>query len=195
MTIIFPRRVEAAAKVGPRLEISPIELQSQLNNTHGLSSLLCDAKTWEPFAWKGNDLSAPLRALYAAEGRGLLSGTKNNFKPVAIADIAAEINSYLLSFGKSVVSEAAVLNNLRTAALFLSAAVGVSLMTDRQAMTVQLVNAAETAENIEKYFSQIKGKLDKLNCQVAHAEACGYDVSRVLTAEQVQGAKLLAPLS
>jgi hypothetical protein len=195
MTMNFPRREKAASKVGPRLEVSPIELQAVLNNTHGLSSLLCNAESWDPFAWKGNDLSAPLRALYAAEGRGLLSGNKGNLQPVAVADITAEINSYLLSFGKSVVSENAVLNNLKDVALYLSAAVGVSLVADRPSMTVRLVNAAETAENIEKYFSEIEKKLNKLNSQVKHAEACGYDLSHVLTAEQVQGAKLLAPVS
>ena len=66
MTINLPRREKAAAKVGPRLEISPLELKAQLENQHGLSSLLTSAESWEPFAWKGNDLSAPLRALWVA---------------------------------------------------------------------------------------------------------------------------------
>lgn len=195
MTMTFPRREKAAAKVGPRLEISPIEIQSVLQNTHGLSNLLTSATSWEPFAWKGNDLSAPLRALYAAEGRGLLTGSNGNYQPVAVADIAAEINNYLISFGKSPVSENAVLSNLKQAALYLSAGVGVSLIADRTAMTVRLVNAAETAENIEKYFSDIEKKLQKLTSQVKHAEACGYDVSHILSAEQVNGAKMLAAVS
>lgn len=188
MAINFPRREKAAAKVGPRLEISPLELQSVLNNQHGLSSLLTAAESWEPFAWKGNDLSAPLRALFAAEARGLLTDSN---QPVAVADITSEINSYLLSFGKKVVSENSVLSNLRQVALYLNAAVGVTIIPDRQAMTVRLVSEIETAENIEKYFDQIKNKLNKLTSQVKHAEACGYDVSRVLTADQVEGAKLL----
>ena len=188
MAINFPRREKAAAKVGPRLEISPLELQSVLNNQHGLSSLLTAAESWEPFAWKGNDLSAPLRALFAAEARGLLTDSK---QPVAVADITSEINSYLLSFGKKVVSENSVLSNLRQVALYLNAAVGVTIIPDRQAMTVRLVSEIETAENIEKYFDQIKNKLGKLTSRVKHAEACGYVVSRVLTADQVEGAKLL----
>lgn len=188
VAINFPRREKAAAKVGPRLEISPLELQSVLNNQHGLSSLLTAAESWEPFAWKGNDLSAPLRALFAAEARGLLTDSN---QPVAVADITSEINSYLLSFGKKVVSENSVLSNLRQVALYLNAAVGVTIIPDRQAMTVRLVSEIETAENIEKYFDQIKNKLNKLTSQVKHAEACGYDVSRVLTADQVEGAKLL----
>lgn len=188
VAINFPRREKAAAKVGPRLEISPLELQSVLNNQHGLSSLLTAAESWEPFAWKGNDLSAPLRALFAAEARGLLTDSN---QPVAVADITSEINSYLLSFGKKVVSENSVLSNLRQVALYLNAAVGVTIVPDRQAMTVRLVSEIETAENIEKYFDQIKNKLSKLTSQVKHAEACGYDMSRVLTAGQVEGAKLL----
>lgn len=186
--INFPRREKAAAKVGPRLDISPLELQSVLNNQHGLSSLLTSAESWEPFAWKGNDLSAPLRALFAAEARGLLADSN---KPVAVADITSEINNYLLSLSKKVVSENSVISNLRQVALYLNAAVGVTIIPDRQAMTVRLVSEIETAENIEKYFDQIKSKLNKLTSQVKHAEACGYDVSRVLSAEQVEGAKLL----
>ena len=91
VAINFPRREKAAAKVGPRLEISPLELPSVLNHQHGLSSLLTAAESWEPFAWKGNDLSAPLRALFAAEARGLLADSN---QPVPVADIASEINSY-----------------------------------------------------------------------------------------------------
>jgi hypothetical protein len=193
MTVNFPRREKAASKTGPRLEISPIELEAQLNNQHGLSSILTNAESWDPFAWKGNDLSAPLRALFAAESRGLLlRNSARQTSPVAIADITADINAYLISLGKKTVTENAVLTNLKYASLYLNAALGVSVVPDRQAMTVRLVNEVETAENIERYFDQIKTKLDKLTSQVKHAEACGYDMSRVLTPAQAEGAKLLA---
>lgn len=193
MPINFPRRDKAAAKVGPRLEISPLELESQMSNQHGLSSLICAAETWEPFAWKGNDLSAPLRALYAAESRGLLQKRGDRPVEVAIADITADINAYLLSFGKAVISENAVLNNLRQVALYLNAALGVSIRPDRQAMTVQIVGELETVETIERYFSQVEAKLKKLGSQIKHAEAMGYDVSRQLqAAEDATGLKLLS---
>lgn len=196
MTINFPRREKAATKVGPRLEISPLELQSLLRNQHGLSSILTSVESWEPFAWKGSDLSAPMRALFAAEARGLLArNAAENTSPVSIADITADINAYLISFSKKPVTENAVLTNLKTASLYLNAALGVSLVPDRTAMTVRLVNAVETAENIEHYFNQIKTKLNKLTSQVKHAEACGYDVSHVLTTSQVEGAKMLATAS
>lgn len=192
MAVNFPRREKAAAKNGPRLEISPLELEASLNNQHGLSKIITDAESWEPFAWKGNDLSSPLRALYAAESRGLLlRNSAKQTQPISIADITADINSYLLSLGKPVVTENSVLTNLKKASLYLNAALGVSVLPDRSSMTVRLVNEVETAENIERYFDQIKSKLDKLTSQVKHAEACGYDVSRVLTPAQAEGAKLL----
>ena len=193
MTINLPRREKAAAKVGPRLEISPLELKAQLENQHGLSSLLTSASTWEPFAWKGNDLSAPVRALWVAEARGLLQRRNDRAADIAVADIAADINAYLMQFGKKPVSENSVLSNLRTASLYLQAALGVALVPDRKTMTVRFIDAYETAENIERYFDQIKSKLQKLGSQVKHADACGYDVSHVLqAAEEATGVKLLA---
>ena len=195
MTINLPRREKAAAKVGPRLEISPLELKAQLENQHGLSSLLTakDAESWEPFAWKGNDLSAPLRALWVAEARGLLQRRNDRAADIAVADIAADINAYLMQFGKKPVSENSVLSNLRTASLYLQAALGVALVPDRKTMTVRFIDAYGTVENIERYFDQIKAKLQKLGSQVKHADACGYDVSHVLqAAEDATGVKLLA---
>jgi hypothetical protein len=193
MTITLPRREAPAAKVGPRLEISPLDLKNWLQNEHGLSRLLTEASSWEPFAWKGNDLSAPLRALYVAEGRGLLSRRGERAVDVAIADITADINGYLGSFGKTLVSEAAVLNSLRQASLYVQAAVGAAVLPDRKTMTVRFVDQYETADNIEKYFDAIKGKLQKLGSQLKHAEACGYDVSHVLAAAEAStGVRLLA---
>lgn len=192
MTINLPRRDKAAAKVGPRLDISPLELKDQLQSEHGLSQLISSAESWEPFAWKGSDLSAPLRALYVAEARGLLSRRGDRAVDVAIADITADINGYLSSFGKPLVSEASVLNNLRTASLYVQAAVGAAVLPDRRTMTVRLADQYETAENIEKYFDSIKSKLQKLGSQLKHAEACGYDVSHVLqAAESSTGVRLL----
>ena len=150
MTINLPRREKSAAKTGPSLDISPLELRAQLENQHGLSSLLTSATTWEPFAWKGNDLSAPIRALWVAEARGLLQRRNDRAVDIAVADIAADINAYLMQFGKKPVSEASVLNNLRTASLYLGAALGVALVPDRKTMSVRFMDAYETAENIER---------------------------------------------
>ena len=193
MTITLPRREKAAAKLGPRLDISPLELKDWLQNEHGLSRLLSEAESWEPFAWKGNDLSAPLRALYVAESRGLLSRRGERAVDVAIADITADINGYLLQYDKAPVSDGSVMNNLRAASLYVQAAVGAAVLPDRRTMTVRFVDQYETSENIEKYFDAIKGKLQKLGSQLKHAEACGYDVTHVLqAAEACTGVKLLA---
>ena len=62
MPITLPRREKAAPQVGQPLDISPIDLGEHLKSQHGLSSLLLAAESWEHFCWKGNDLSAPLRA-------------------------------------------------------------------------------------------------------------------------------------
>ena len=107
----FPRREKPASKVGPRLEIAPSEIRELLNNTHGLSTLLMDNESWEVFSWKGNDLSAPMRALWSAETKGLYPGNGQRAQHIAIADITADINGYLSELGKSLVSENSVLNN------------------------------------------------------------------------------------
>ena len=193
MTINLPRREKAAAKVGPRLEISPLELKAQLENQHGLSSLLTSASTWEPFAWKGNDLSAPVRALWVAEARGLLQRRNDRAVDIAVADIAADINAYLMQFGKKTVSENSVISNLRTASLYLSAALGVVLVPDRKTMAVRFMDQYETEENIDRYFENIMPKLQKAASQLKHASACGYDVSHKLQQVEETTGLLLAP--
>lgn len=193
--INLPRREKAAAKIGPRLEVSPLELKQWLQQEHGLSLLISEAESWEPFAWKGNDLSAPMRALYVAETLGLLSFRGNRSAEVAITDITASINEYLTSFGKTPVSEHTIFMNLRQASLYVSAALGVVILPDRHQMTVRLVDQYETQENIEKYFNAIKPKLQKLGSQMKHAEACGYDISLVVgSIESSTGLRVLAPV-
>ena len=192
MALNLPRREKAAAKTGPRLEISPLELKVQLENEHGLSSLLTSAESWEPFAWKGNDLSSPLRALWIAEARGLLKRRNDRAQNIAAADITADINACLMEQNKRPISEATVMSNLRTASLYLQAALGVALIPDRKTMTVRFVDRYETEENIKRYFDQMEAKLNKFSSQLKHAEACGYDVSRVLQhAEESTGMKML----
>lgn len=133
-----------------------------------------------------------MRALYVAESRGLLQKNGGRPKDIAIADIAADINGYLLSFGKATITENSVLNNLKQAALYLNAALGVAILPDRRSMTVRLVGEMETSENIERYFNQVQSKLQKLGSQLKHAQAMGYDVSLQLqAAEDATGIKLL----
>ena len=194
MPVSLPRREKAAAKVGPRLEVSPLEIKAQMENEHGLSNIICNASTWEPFAWKGNDLSAPLRALWVAEGRGLLRKRGDRSTEVSISDVTADINEYLLSFGKSPVSENSVLSNLRKASLYVNAALGVSIIPDRKAMTIRVSSEVETIENLNRYFDGAKAKLVKACKELQHANAMNFDVSHQIAAvEEATGLRFLLP--
>ena len=188
----FPRREKPASKVGPRLEIAPSEIREILSNTHGLSNLLMNNESWEVFSWKGNDLSAPMRALWSAETKGLYPGNGQRAQHIPIADITADINGYLSELGKSLVSENSVLNNLRSASGYLQAAVGVSIVINRAAQTVHFVDGIDNAENIEKYMNQLKAKHTKVAQELDHAVACGYDIAPILAAAEAQtGLKVL----
>lgn len=193
MTFEFPRR-SVAAQIGPRLEISPLEIKNWLEHPsgHGLSKLLMDCAAWDPFCWKGQDLSAPMRALWLAEKNGLLSKRGDRAVDVPIAAVQNDINVWLLERGRRAVTENAVLNNLRTASQYVTAAVGVTLMPDRHAMTIRLVDHYENATNIETYFNQMLPKLRNLNQQLDHAVACNYDIGHILaTYEGKTGLRVL----
>ena len=149
-------------------------------------------ENWESFSWKGNDLSAPMRALWSAESKGLYPGNGQRAQHIAIADIAADINGYLSELGKSLVSENSVLNNLRTASRYLQASVGVSIVINRAAMSVHFVDGIDNAENIEKYLNQLKAKHTKVAQELDHAVACGYDIAPILAAAEAStGLKVL----
>ena len=179
-----PTRETAAATVGPRLNISPVELKPYLDQPHGhgLSDLIKDAKAWEPFAWKGNDVSAPLRALWYAECCGLLKNRDGRDNKILIADVTAAINEYLASFGKRPITIGTVKNNLSTAAKYVAAALGCSLVVDSQSMTVCFVNQYDNAENIERYYQKIEAQLKKLSVEVLHAKQNNYDIDHIIAA-------------
>lgn len=188
----FPRREKPASQVGPRIDIAPQEVRELMKSTHGLSTLLMNHENWESFSWKGNDLSAPMRALWSAESKGLYPGNGQRAQHIAIADIAADINGYLSELGKSLVSENSVLNNLRTASRYLQASVGVSIVINRAAMSVHFVDGIDNAENIEKYLNQLKAKHTKVAQELDHAVACGYDIAPILAAAEAStGLKVL----
>ena len=188
----FPRREKPASKVGPRLQIAPSDIRELLNNTHGLSTLLMNNESWEIFSWKGNDLSAPMRALWSAETKGLYPGNGQRAQHIAIADITADINGYLSELGKSLVTENSVLNNLRAASGYLQSSLGVSIVINRQAQTVHFVDGIDNADNIEKYLDQLKRKHTKVAQELDHALACGYDIGPILAAAEAStGLKVL----
>ena len=180
MPVSLPTRETAAATVGPRLEISPAELREHLSHQHGLTSLLTSAKSWEPFAWKGSDLSSPMRALWVAEHRGLLIKSNGRATDVLIADITADTNEYLAALGKRSITVGTTLNALRKAATYVSVAIGCSIIADSKTMSVRLIDQYENAENIQRYYDGVKAKLLKLGKELEHANQCDYDVDRIL---------------
>lgn len=182
MPISIPTRETAAATVGPRLDISPADLRQYLQDQHGLTKLISGSKAWDPFAWKGQDLSSPLRALWVAEDRGLLVKRNDRATDVLIEDITADTNEWLRAFGKREITVGTTLNALRKAAKYVSVAVGCSLIADSKTMSVRFVDQYENAANVERYYEAVKAKLIKLGKELDHAEQNEFDVSKILAA-------------
>ena len=153
----FPRRTKAAPASGQRLEIPPTELKNYLSQPHGITNLLTNSQSWDPFCWSGTELSSPMRALYAAEGRGLLTQRGDRAVDVSIQDIANDINSYLKIQGKKEVTLSSVINALAKASKYVHCALCINLIVNRRENTIRLADGYETAENMEKNrFGDIK---------------------------------------
>lgn len=184
MTIQLPRRSAPAAKTGPRLDMAPTQVREYLDDPsgHGLTKIMQNAPGWEPFVWKGQDLSAWMRTLYIAELDGLLRiDAMNQRQPIAIDRIVAATNEYLGSFGKKPVTEGAILSNLRTASQAITTAIGVSLVPDRTTMTVRLMDEAESVQNLERYFDDIKRKVEAANKVLDNCIVQGYNVAGLIS--------------
>jgi len=184
---LFPRRETAAAKCGPRLEISPTELAQVIANQHGISQLILNSTAWEPFAWKGNSISMPLMALYSAESNGLLTRSGGRATDVSIDQITNHINEYFNTINKNPISSSTVLTYLRTASQWVNAALGITVIPDGKNLTVRLVDQHETQESISRYFEIMEPKIKKLNAQLEHAEKMGFQITRQVS---LQGTKL-----
>jgi len=182
MTISIPTRETAAATVGPRLDISPADLRVYLQQQHGLTSLISGSKSWDPFAWKGNDLSSPMRALWVAEHRGLLIKSNSRSTNVLIDDITADTNEYLRALGKREITIGTTLNALRKAAKYVNVAVGCSVIADSKTMSVRFVDQYESAESVQRYYDKIEVQLKKLSIEVQHAKNNDYNIEHILAA-------------
>lgn len=183
MTIQLPRRSAPAAKTGPRLDLAPIQVREYLDDPsgHGLTKILQNAPGWEPFVWKGQDLSAWMRTLYIAELDGLLrKDAMNKRQPVSIDRITAATNDYLGSFGKKPVADGAILSSLRTASQAITTAIGVSLVPDRASMTVRLMDEAESLQNLERYFNDIQKKVEAANRVLDNCLQQGHNVAGLI---------------
>jgi len=180
MPVSIPTRESAAATVGPRLDINPADLRQYLQQQHGLTSLISGAKSWDPFAWKGSDLSSPMRALWVAEHRGLLIKSSGRATDVLIDDITADTNDYLRAMGKREITVGTTLNALRKAAKYVNVAVGCSIIADSKTMSVHFVDQYENAENVQRYYDKIEAQLKKLSIEVQHAKNNDYDIDHIL---------------
>ena len=188
----LPRRTKPAPQSGPSLGISPNEIaESMDSNGHALSNIISKADGWEFFAWKGQELSAPLRALWIAEELGLYQKVNDQFQPIEVVKIVDRVNSYLIENGRAPVAEGSILSNLNKAAKYLNVAFGVALIPSRKDLTVRIANGIETQENIDKFFDQIKTKVQKLNDQIEHAAACNFEI-KALTGLKADAIKQLA---
>ena len=188
----LPRRTKPAPQTGPSLGISPSEIAEKMeSDSHALSTELHKADGWENFSWKGIELSAPIRALWIAEELGLYQKVNDQFQPIEIAKIVDKVNAYLIENGRSPVTEGSVLSNLNKAAKYLNVAFGIALIPSRKDLTVRIANGIETQENIDRFFEQIKTKVQKLNDQIEHAAACNFEI-KALTGLKADAIKQLA---
>jgi len=188
----LPRRTKPAPQSGPSLGISPSEIAEKMeSNSHALSTELRNADGWEFFSWKGVELSAPVRALWIAEELGLYQKVNDQFQAIEVAKIVDKVNAYLIENGKAPVTEGSVLSNLNKAAKYLNVAFGIALIPSRKDLTVRIANGIETQENIDKFFEQIKTKVQKLNDQIEHAAACNFEI-KALTGLKADAIKQLA---
>ena len=186
-SITFPMREKKPQQIGNYLldEITPKTLKLKMQqNKHELSDRLKNDPSWESFVWNGVLLTSPLMALRGAESIKYLSNgekTKDpeKFKiakglydnqPIFIADVVNEVNLYLGSLGKKPITDQSVLSNLKKAAKYLHTAYNLVLRPDSSNMTVRLLNAKATNDEIKKWYDQMNTRLEKIIDLANHAK-------------------------
>ena len=190
----LPTFTESAPQVGPRLEFNPIELKEAMGrNPHALSQKLTSDLNWIFFTRKGLEVSAPIRALFAAEELGLTQKDENDeFPEISIMDVLENVNDTLISQKKKPVTVGSVLSNLSKAVRYVQAAFGICLIPDRKALTIQVSNGIATQQNIDKYFARALPQIQKIAAQVENAKALNFEVN-VFTDKQQEAIAALAP--
>ena len=153
-------------------------------NNYELSDRLKNDPSWESFVWNGVMLTSPLMALRGAESiKYLPDGQKTKdpekFKiakglydnePIFIADVVNEVNLYLCSLGKKTITDQSVLSNLKKAAKYLHTAYNLVLRPDSSNMTVTLLDAKATNDEIAKWYDQMNTRLEKIIDLANHAK-------------------------
>jgi len=195
MTVLeLPTFTESVPQVGPRLKFDPLELKDAMaRDPHALSNILIKDSNWIFFTRKGLEVSAPIRALIAAEELGLTRKELNDeFPEINIMDVLKNVNDTLISQKKKPVTVGSVLSNLSKAVRYVQAAFGICLIPDRKALKIQVSNGIATQQNIDKYFARALPQMQKIAAQLENAKALNFEVN-VFTDKQQEAIAALAP--
>ena len=195
MTVLeLPTFTESVPQVGPRLKFDPLELKDAMaRDPHALSNILIKDSNWIFFTRKGLEVSAPIRALIAAEELGLTRKEFNDeFPEINIMDVLKNVNDTLISQKKKPVTVGSVLCNLSKAVRYVQAAFGICLIPDRKALKIQVSNGIATQQNIDKYFARALPQMQKIAAQLENAKALNFEVN-VFTDKQQEAIAALAP--
>jgi hypothetical protein len=195
MTVLeLPTFTESIPQVGPRLKFDPLELKDAMaRDPHALSNILIKDSNWIFFTRKGLEVSAPIRALIAAEELGLTKKELNDeFPEINIMDVLKNVNDTLISQKKKPVTVGSVLSNLSKAVRYVQAAFGICLIPDRKALKIQVSNGIATQQNIDKYFARALPQMQKIAAQLENAKALNFEVN-VFTDKQQEAIAALAP--
>ena len=169
----YPMREKKPQQIGNYLlvHITPKDLKKEMDqNQHALSYRMLKDPSWEYFVWNGTFLTAPMMALRGAEEHGLY-----NNKSIPIANIVNSVNNNLTSLGKKTITDNSVLSNLKKAAKYLHTAYNLVLRPDNSTMTVTMLSAAATNQEIEKWYNQMESRLEKIIDLAQHAKNSDFE--------------------
>ena len=172
-SITYPMRERKPQQMGNYLldQITPKSLKAKMDeNQHALSDMMLEDPSWEYFVWNGAFLTSPMMALRGAEEHGLYEN-----KSIPIANIVNSVNNHLTSLGKKTITDNSVLSNLKKAAKYVHTAYSLVLRPDSSNMTVTLLSAAATNQEIEKWYNQMESRLEKIITLAKHAKNSDFE--------------------
>ena len=169
----YPMREKKPQQIGNYLLATktPKQLKAEMDeNQHALSDMMLEDPSWEYFVWNGTFLTAPMMALRGAEEHGLY-----NNKSIPIANIVNSVNNNLTSLGKKTITDNSVLSNLKKAAKYLHTAYNLVLRPENSTMTVTMLSADATNQEIEKWYNQMESRLEKIIDLAQHAKNSDFE--------------------
>ena len=169
----YPMRERKPQQMGNYLldQITPKALKAKMDeNQHALSDMMLEDPSWEYFVWNGTFLTSPMMALRGAEEHGLYEN-----KPIPLANIVNSNNNQLIALGKKTITDNSVLSNLKKAAKYLHTAYNLVLRPNSSNMTVTLLSAAATDNEIKKWYDQMESRLEKIITLAQHAKNSDFE--------------------